>query len=337
MEIDTTDWNVQQFNLEHEETWDEFVMEHSMNGTFLQTRNFLNYHQEGKFEDISLEIYKKKKLVAVCPACRVVQEGENIFYSHKGSTFGGIVYAKAVDNARDMIALLSVFEEYLAQGEISKIVLKQTPDIFSAERSELLEYLLWKNEYSSYAELNTYIDLECEKDEVWNKLDKNKKRNIRKCEKQNLWFRRLESNTELENFYRLLKINLKKNGAEPIHSLKDILEFHNSRLTNDTRFYGVGMGDELLAADMMFVFKQAKVMHSQNPSYDPFVERNFSPVTYLYYKLIEEAQREGFHKLTWGISTENCGRYLNMGLIRNKESYGSKHFVNKTYYKEFNA
>lgn len=329
-----SDWNVKYYNSEHEKMWDEFVMEHSINGTFLQTRNFLNYHREGKFEDISLEIYKKKKLVAVCPACRVVQENGNIFYSHKGSTFGGIISAKSVNNAKDMIDLLAVFEEYLAEKEVSRIVLKQTPDIFSTGKTALLEYLLWKNGYSSYTELNTYIDFEDETEEIWNRLDNNKKRNIKKCEKENLWFRRLETVEELEEFYRLLEINLKKNGAKPIHSLGDILEFHNSRLVDETRFYGVGKDNELLAADMMFVFKQAKVIHSQNPSYDPFVERNFSPVTYLYFKLMEEAQKEGFHKLTWGISTESCGRYLNMGLIRNKESYGSRHFLNKTYYKE---
>ena len=29
--------------------WDEFVLKESMNGTFLQTRHFINYHEKGKF------------------------------------------------------------------------------------------------------------------------------------------------------------------------------------------------------------------------------------------------------------------------------------------------
>ncbi len=334
MEIESSDWSIQQFNLEHEEMWDKFVMEYSMNGTFLQTRNFLNYHQKGKFEDISLEIYKKKKLVAVCPACRVALDGRNVFYSHMGSTFGGIVFSETVNNAKDMEALIDIFEKYIFRTGIDKVILRQTPDIFSKKKSGLLEYMLWKEGYAFNLELNTYVELGCSEEEIWSRIDKNKKRNIKKCEKENLWFRELESKEEIEKFYQLLIINLSKNAAKPIHSLEEILNFHNSRLRNETKFYGVGKGDELLAADMMFIFKQVKTMHSQNPSYDPFVERNFSPVTYLYYRLIKEAKKEGFDRLTWGISTEQCGHYLNMGLIRNKESYGSEHFVNITYHKE---
>lgn len=61
----------------------------------------------------------------------------------------------------------------------------------------------------------------------------------------------------------------------------------------------------------------------------------FSPITYLYYKVIESAKKQGFKKLSWGISTENAGKELNMGLIRNKESYGSKHDLNRTFIKNY--
>ena len=32
------------FIKEYEERWDEFVLKKAVNGTFLQTREFLNYH-----------------------------------------------------------------------------------------------------------------------------------------------------------------------------------------------------------------------------------------------------------------------------------------------------
>lgn len=47
---------------------------------FLHTRNFLNYHKKGKFEDISLEIYKKNKLVAVCPACLITEKKKRLSF-----------------------------------------------------------------------------------------------------------------------------------------------------------------------------------------------------------------------------------------------------------------
>lgn len=36
----------ERYNEQDEEIWDDFVMEKSVNGTFLQTRRFLNYHSK---------------------------------------------------------------------------------------------------------------------------------------------------------------------------------------------------------------------------------------------------------------------------------------------------
>ena len=47
----------------NEAEWDDFVCDKSMNGTFLQTRKFINYHVEGKFKDCSICIRKGNELV----------------------------------------------------------------------------------------------------------------------------------------------------------------------------------------------------------------------------------------------------------------------------------
>ena len=74
--------------------WDNFVMEKSMNGTFLQTKGFLDYHGE-RFKDVSLIIYKgNDTMVAVIPACEIQDQNRRVFHAHCGSTFGGIVIAK---------------------------------------------------------------------------------------------------------------------------------------------------------------------------------------------------------------------------------------------------
>lgn len=36
-----------------EKQWDQFISEKSINGTFLQSRRFLNYHPKGRFKDVS--------------------------------------------------------------------------------------------------------------------------------------------------------------------------------------------------------------------------------------------------------------------------------------------
>ena len=52
----------------YEKDWDELVLNKSMNGNFLQTRNFLNYHHNGKFKDHSLMFFKGETLAAVMQA-----------------------------------------------------------------------------------------------------------------------------------------------------------------------------------------------------------------------------------------------------------------------------
>lgn len=326
-------WKVEPFSDLHTKQWDEFVMHSSLNGTFLHTRNFLNYHKKGKFKDISLEIYKKNKLVAVCPACLIIADGKNLFYSHSGSTFGGIVFSKDVYRAEDMMELVPSIEEYLKPMGIDKIILKLTPDIFCKTEMALFEYVLKYYGYFSYVELNSYIDLKDDKSTILKRIDRNKKRNIDKCKDKLLWFRKLESDKELEQFYQLLKLNLCKYGLKPIHSLNEILDFHRVRLKKETVFYGVGLQEQLLAAGMMFIFNRVNILHAQNLSYNPFIKRSYSPITYLYYNIMMEAKKEGYNKLTWGVSTEDYGQRLNMGLIRNKESYGSNYFLNSIYYK----
>ena len=66
--------------------WDEFVMQHAMNGTFLHTRRFLSYHPEGRFTDASLMIYNGQELCAVIPAAVQAVDGKRMLRALSGKT-----------------------------------------------------------------------------------------------------------------------------------------------------------------------------------------------------------------------------------------------------------
>ena len=84
-----------------EEQWDKFITEKSINGTFLQSRRFFNYHPAGRFKDVSLVVYNEKNnIAALIPACELEQDGKKVFFSHKGTTFGGIIIDKKHHNAK---------------------------------------------------------------------------------------------------------------------------------------------------------------------------------------------------------------------------------------------
>ena len=47
-------------------------------------------------------------------------------------------------------------------------------------------------------------------------------------------------------------------------------------------------------------------------------------------------RKRGYKKVSWGTGTENLGRYLNEGLVKSKEYYGSRHNVNLIFIKKIN-
>lgn len=326
---------IKPYTSSQEDMWDDFVLNKSVNGTFLQTRNFLNYHPSERFVDASLMLYEKNRLIAVVPACEIIEGKDKIFFSHKGSTFGGIIIKKDYYVAEKVIAIVSKFDEYI-KNQYQKVVLKITSDLFSTEASDLLQYALGYCGYKNYNELSTYVDLKKLPNDVADEFDRNKIRNIMKCEEHSLTFRELTEDADIERFYDLLEINLSKYGVKPIHTVEEIKSFKNIRIPDNVKFYGVFENEVQVAGGMLFVFEQANVIHAQNLSADyRFTE--YSPITYLYYRVIKQAKEDGYRFLSWGISTEEQGKVLNYGLIRNKESYGSKHQLNRVYYKSLNS
>ena len=93
------EFTVQPYTADQEAAWDRFVMQESGNGTFLQTRNFLNYHPAGRFEDASLVVTNEHDaIVAVVPAAVQQRDGKRTFvYLRRPGLAGGVQYGCAGD------------------------------------------------------------------------------------------------------------------------------------------------------------------------------------------------------------------------------------------------
>ncbi|MDO5155658.1 MAG: GNAT family N-acetyltransferase, partial [Eubacteriales bacterium] len=162
-----------------EKKWDEFVESKSMNGTFLQTRRFLNYHPKERFKDCSLFIYdEKKRLVAVCPACDTFVDEKRTFFSHMGSTFGGIVIDKKFYRTEMIIRILEELKSFLKEQGFLQIYLKMTSDIFSIENGDLFQYAFYYEGFKQYVELSTYVDFKNYKEDILSNFSQGKRRNI---------------------------------------------------------------------------------------------------------------------------------------------------------------
>jgi hypothetical protein len=88
------------------ELWDLFN-NNSLNGTIYHSQLFLSYHKN-KFEDTSILIYDKNKLIALFPCCKV----NNEYYSHIGSTCGGIVILEEYYELTKLTEIMNNIYEY---------------------------------------------------------------------------------------------------------------------------------------------------------------------------------------------------------------------------------
>lgn len=317
--------------------WDKFVECNSVNGTFLQTRRFLNYHPKDRFEDYSIIIEDAKgHIAAVCPACRIIDNSGNHFISHKGSTFGGLVIADKHYYAHKVIEIIGVLENLLKEQGFSDVELRTTPMLFSMKDSSLLEYSLFYCGYQEFCELNTYIDFRCYKELLISNFEQGKRTNIHNCIKKGLFYRVIETKAELDIFYSLLCKSLSKYNTKPVHSLSELWDLKHHRLNKEMEFYGAFSGEQMVAGAMMFYFYRTEIAHTQYLCAEPSLHK-LSPMTYMYFAMIEAAKIHGFKKISFGISTEDNGKFLNYGLVRSKEAYGGMHSLNHKYFKHLNT
>lgn len=319
----------------YEEQWDDFVENEAINGTFLQQWKFLNYHGKDRFRDCSIMFWSKNKLVAVCPACIIVEKGKKIFYSHMGSTYGGLVVSKELLRAEKMKALIDSFENFLKEHQFNKCILKPTMSLLCVRPQDIIEFFMYFNGYRESKELNIYIDYSCYNTvDIINNFSKMKRRNTKKCLDEGMQLRQLKSYQSIKEFHRVLSKNLLKYNKTPVHTVEELMVLQE-RLGKNIKFYGAYLNEKLLAGTMVFLFEKTQLAHTQYLAADP--DYNYlNPMTFIYYKMIEVFAQEKYHFLSWGIATEHLGRDINYNLANNKEEFGSLHCINYIYEKEFN-
>ena len=334
-----SDYEIVRYQDEFASIWDKFL-EQTVNGTFLQSRRFLSYHPKDRFADCSLLIYDcKKNLVGLCPGAVQIESGQKVFVSHPGSTFGGLLVSAKNYRALKLIGMVEALETWLTAENVQAVDMRITPSLFSKEADDLLEYVLYYRGYQESNELSTYIDYSNYKVPIESNFSRGKRPKVHKGKKLGFYGKKLQSLEELKAFYEVLCGNLQKYQVKPVHKLEELQDFMQSRLREECEFFGIFLPqeteDSLVAGGMVFYFLPTKVAHTQYlASVTDYSQ--YSPMTFLYDYLIRTMQEKGFRKLSFGISTEDRGRYLNMGLIRSKESFGSKHCANRKFWKELN-
>jgi len=318
-----------------EARWDRFVTSESVNGTFLQTRRFLNYHPEGRFKDASFVLESSGTIVAAFPG---VLTASGQWVSHQGSTFGGPVISKDFYTAERIMNILEAAENYL-KGICKSIKMRPTSSLFSLESTALLEYVMEHGGYSRQTELSAFCTLDAGTDPLEN-CEKTCRSVFRKSQAFNLEYRDM-TDAEMPEFYKHLCNLESKFGTKPVHTLDELLDLRHTRIADEVKFRALWMRDAtdakketFVAGMMLFDFANVKVRHAQYIAPNEEI-REFQPTTAMYINVMREAANDGIQKFSWGTSNGMAGGNLNLPLFKFKESLGAKASLNLIYGKDF--
>ncbi len=305
---------VKRFN-NNSSAWDNFVSS-ANNGTLFHTRRFLNYHHEGRFNDHSLEFYKKGKLVGVFPAALIETGNKRQLVSHPGASVGSFVVPEDLAFA-DALEMVEQLVDYSKRENLDGIKLTQTPTIYSKRLSHYIDFALQKNGFLySKREISSILFLEKSIDENLSKFKSTHRTAARKAEKSGVVVKETD---DFASFYEILKKNLSiRHDVKPTHSLDELL--HLKELFPDKiNLFGAYIEGEIVAGVVNFIATENVVLAFYISHNEDFQE--VRPINLLFYKIFEWAIQKKYNVFDFGIFTVN--EEPNMGLARFKENFGA--------------
>jgi hypothetical protein len=287
--------------------WDAFI-DTSKNGSFLFRRDYMEYHSS-RFDDASLMfIDDAHDLVAVMPASI---EGSHVV-SHAGLTFGGIVSNRRM-RAKTMIGIFEALTVHARGSGVAMLTYKRVPYIYHDVPADEDRYALFR-----YGARLVRCDLSvavAQSDRL--PYTKGRKWAVNKSRKCGVMVS--ESDT-IEAFMEMETEHLQsKFGTKPVHSSAE-MRLLASLFPRNIRLFTASMDNRLLAG--LLVYESRNVAHAQ---YIGTTEegRELCALDAVVDHLLGIVYA-GKRYFDFGTSNEQSGRYLNEGLIDNKESYGAR-------------
>lgn len=297
-----------------EEQWNGFLKT-CKNYHFMFERRYMEYHSD-RFRDCSLLVYDEKdKIVALLPG----NIREEIFYSHQGLTFGGLLIDQNM-RTNDLLLIFDAIKVFLKALNILKINYKCIPYIYHKYPAQEDLYVLFRNHAKLYRR-DISCSIELGKDYKFSKV---RKRGINKAKKHNIVCVQLDKPSEI---WSLIKEVLNQHhDAEPVHSEKEI-DHLKDKFPNNINCYAAVLDKKIIAG--VITYETDGVIHTQYLASND-LGRETGALDLLIAHIIEKIEQK-FKFFDFGISNEDNGWFLNEGLINQKESFGGRAIVHDFY------
>ncbi len=290
------------------ETWNDFVMR-SKQGTFLFDRRYMDYHRD-RFSDYSLLFYKKGKLYALLPANI---DGDTL-WSHQGLTYGGLI----TDTHATTAEVCTLFEElntFLRSQGIHHVVYKPMPWIYQRLPAEEDLYAIFNRCHAQLMVRNVSSTIEQDRALKWRRI---RKYGADKAEKEGI--RVVQDDSAYADFWQVLEDNLLSTyQAHPVHRLEEIMKLHRA-FPDNIKLYVAYFNDKVLGGTLLYITSQ--VVHAQYISATP-EGKHLHAIDAIFRQILTK-DYQSCRYFDFGISNEDRGRYLNEGLIYQKEGFGGR-------------
>lgn len=301
------------YTSEKKKEWDDFV-KNAKNGTFLFYRDYMEYHSD-RFVDYSLMLFDNGKLKSIFPGNII----DSTFHSHLGLTFGGIITLYETDSLK-YIEYFNNYSSYFKNLGIQNIIYKSIPQIYKTHPGEEELYVMYRVKAETIStNLSSCIDLQ--KKTITSRL---RKRSYKKSitagistKKSNKW----------EPFWNVMTENmLLKHHTKPVHTCQEMILLQ-SRFPENIELLEASYNNEMLAGAVLYKFQDVLKVQYAHASLEGKEKGAIDNI----YNFLITRYKPNFRYIDFGTSNLDDGKFINEGLLRQKEGFGARGVVFNIY------
>lgn len=311
------------YSKEHEQYWDDFLIEKSINSTFLHSRKFYNHNELNEKDDCSFLFYDNNRLIALFPANLYDKEGNKILHSYLRSTYGGLIIEDDTTTP-DVIEILQLIEAEAKLLGVAEIIIRPTFSIYNSGLTGAIDYALWKCGYGiKYREAEYAIELD-----KYPMYTSSCKRSVAAAYKKGIEVR---ESADLKKYWEILSGNLKERyGVAPVHSIAQI-ETLQGLVGDVVKLFAAYHADIMIGGILAFLANK-HVVHAQYiASVNAYQE--YRPLNAIIDTMCQWGKTNGYKYHNLGMATEPGGVIINDGLMRFKEGFGARGVLRETMHK----
>ncbi len=308
------------YSSDYEQVWDDFLIEKSINSTFLHSRKFYKHNELNDKDDCSFLLYDGNKLIALFPANLYEKNEIKILHSYLRSTYGGLVICDETTTL-DLIDILTLLEDEAKLLGVDEIIIRPTFSIYNSGLVGSIDYALWKKGYGiKYREVEFAIELD--KHPMY---ASSCKRSTAAAYKKGIV---VKESDDIETYWGILSSNLKERyGVAPVHSISQIRQLQ--RLTgSQVKLFAAYLEGIMIGGILIFIANRY-VVHAQYIASDSRYQE-YRPLNATIDSISIWAKNAGYKYFNLGMATEPGGIIVNDGLMRFKEGFGARGVLRET-------